>query len=165
MAKKKAAKKVVRVKKAKKVAKVKKAVKVRADKETRVPVAFRLVEAIVAMTEVNVLPPVPMDKEFEEDWMSECGKMTGDFWVQPGEKEEACEVRLKDGTVVGPCCLDGKNYVRVDGEKDIPGERVVKVRYYAEAPEFEEEEEREEEASEELDAVMNLMQKEMEDES
>jgi hypothetical protein len=74
----------------------------------------------------------PTDAEFEREWMDENGMAKGESWGGPGRPaaKGACEARLADGTVVGPCWPDGGAYRRLDGEADLKAGDVVAVRFY-----------------------------------
>ena len=73
---------------------------------------------------------VPMDDDFESDWMVERGVEKGEDWDVCGSRRDACEVKLRNGVIVGPCYFDVDKYERVDGERGIPVSQVVAVRYY-----------------------------------
>jgi hypothetical protein len=75
---------------------------------------------------------VPTDPEFSEEWMAEQGLKPGSAWHDySGEYDkEFCDVRLADGTVIGPCWPNAGKFVRLDHEAEFAGSEVTHVRYY-----------------------------------
>jgi hypothetical protein len=84
---------------------------------------------------VQVPPPdrkAPTDPEFLEEWMAEQGLKLGSVWhAYSGEySKEFCDVRLADGTVIGPCWPNAGKFVRLDQEAEFAGSEVTHVVYY-----------------------------------
>lgn len=136
----------------------------KARKVSKAKAKVKKVKKVKKVEPVKVSGFVPMDVEFESDWMSECGKEKGESWMKPDRGMGAgnvCEVRLLDGTVVAPCYLDGVAYARVDGEVSIPQKDVVMVRCYVEASVVEGDGEVEDLYSRDMDEMKDMMEEEL----
>jgi len=73
--------------------------------------------------------------DFDKDeWMADNNRREGDHWesLRPGKRLdlEYCDIRLKNGTELGPCWPNGKEFMELATEKAIPASGVTHLRYY-----------------------------------
>jgi len=88
------------------------------------------------------------------DWLAEHGLNQGEDWEPYRGRKEYCDIRLKDGTEIGPC-WPNCDFIDLtdDLERAIPYSEVTKVRYYDALPANEPIEEEDEEDEEVVGGV------------
>ena len=109
----------------------------------------------------EVVKEVVKEEEVKEvfdlaDWLAEHSLCQGEDWEPYRGRREYCDIRLKDGTQIGPCWPNG-DFIDLtdDDERATPYKDVVSVRYY-ESPKASEPEEDDDED----DEIMGGRQKE-----
>ena len=78
---------------------------------------------------------VPSSDKFEARWLDRKGLEKGSEWEGFAARRGVCEVRLRNGLVVGPCFAEGLVMRRADGKNNIRAADVSRVRYYVPEPE------------------------------
>ena len=104
----------------------------------------------------EVVKEVVKEEEVKEvfdlaDWLAEHSLCQGEDWEPYRGRKEYCDIRLKDGTEIGPCWPNGDFIDLTDDlERAIPYSDVTKVRYYDALPATSEPIEEEDDEDEEV---------------